>query len=41
MQEAILEEWEKIDIETINALIDSMPNRIQALLKAKGGPTKY
>ena len=41
LKEAILEEWEEIDIETINLLIDSMPNHIQALLKAKGGSTKY
>ena len=41
LKQAILEEWEKIDIQTINKLIDSMPNCIQALLKAKGGPTKY
>lgn len=41
LQQVVLEEWEKIDIQTINNLIDSMPNRVQALLKAKGGPTKY
>ena len=38
---ALLEEWEKIDISIINSLINSMPNRIQALKEAKGGSTKY
>jgi hypothetical protein len=38
---ALLEEWERIDIEFINRLVESMPERVQALRKAKGGPTKW
>ena len=38
---ALLEEWEKIDIKVINSLIESMPRRVQALIEAKGGATKY
>ena len=41
MKVALLEEWEKIDIKVINSLIESMPRRVQALIEAKGGATKY
>ena len=27
--------------EELKLLIDSMPHRVQAVIKAKGGPTKY
>lgn len=35
------EEWESIPQGTVLNLIDSMPRRIEAVLKAKGGMTKY
>jgi hypothetical protein len=38
---ALQEEWTKIDLDFINNLVDSMPNRVQAVLEAKGGATKY
>jgi transposase len=38
---AIKEEWKKISIETLHSLILSLPNRINAVIKAKGGHTKY
>ena len=34
-------EWEKILAEECQNLIESMPRRLQAVLKAKGGYTKY
>jgi len=34
-------EWNKISREECVTLIDSMPSRIQSVLKAKGGYTKY
>ena len=37
----LLEEWEKIDINLINHLIESMEDRVQVLLKAKEGPMHY
>ena len=37
----IAEEWKKIPPETCQRLIESMPRRIQAVIKAKGGHTKY
>ena len=33
--------WEKISVEECQNLIESMPRRIQAVLKAKGGYIKY
>ena len=35
------EEWEKIEPSVCQNLIESMPRRIEAVLKAKGGYTKY
>ena len=34
-------EWEKIPKETCIKLIETMPDRVSAVLKAKGGYTKY
>ena len=39
--ERVAEEWNKITPETCQNLIGSMPKRIQAVIKAKGGHTKY
>jgi hypothetical protein len=39
--ERVVEEWEGIPREVVLNLIDSMPRRVAAVLKAKGGPTKY
>ena len=34
-------EWEKIEVGKYRELIESMPRRIQELIKAKGGYTSY
>ena len=39
--ERVEEEWNKIDAEVCQNLIESMPRRVAAVLKAKGGHTKY
>jgi Transposase/DDE superfamily endonuclease len=39
--ERVEEEWNKIDAEVCQNLIESMPRRVAAVLKAKGGYTKY
>ena len=41
LKRAIEEEWYAIPLEYIQSLFDSMPRRIEAVLKAKGGYTKY
>lgn len=39
--EAIQVEWEATPIDFIKTLYDSMPRRIEAIIKARGGVTKY
>ena len=39
--ERAAEEWEKIEPEVCQRLIESMPRRLEAVIKAKGGHTKY
>lgn len=34
-------EWENLNVERLQTLIDSMPDRIEAVIKAKGHSTKY
>src|SRR5882724_10080021 len=37
----VVEEWNKIPPEKCHKLIESMPRRIQAVIRAKGGHTDY
>lgn len=37
----ILAEWEKIPASVCRDLVDTMPKRVRAVIKAKGGHTKY
>lgn len=37
----VMEVWNKIDVKKCENLVRSMPRRIRAVLKAKGGPTRY
>jgi hypothetical protein len=39
--EAVKEEWEKLDIEKINSVIMTMPERLAEVRKAKDGPSGY
>jgi transposase len=39
--ERVAEEWNKITPETCQNLIETMPRRVQSVIKAKGGHTKY
>jgi len=34
-------EWNKISPEEFRTLIESMPRRVKAVIKANGGHTKY
>jgi len=38
---ALQEEWKKLDMKVVQALIDSMPRRMQAVIEARGGATGY
>jgi transposase len=39
--DALKEEWNKIDINILNKLVESMPRRVKAVLESKGNPTPY
>ena len=39
--ERVQVEWEKIEPSVCQGLVESMPRRVAAVLKAKGGYTKY
>jgi len=41
LTQALLEEWEKLDLELVNKLCLSMPKRLEAVIAAEGGITKY
>lgn len=41
LEHRVKEVWAKILVSTCQALVESMPRRIEAVLKAKGGNTKY
>ena len=39
--ERVEDEWNEIPAEVCQNLIESMPRRVEGILKAKGGHTKY
>ncbi len=41
LREAIMSIWTEISEECVQHLVESMPRRIKAVLKAKGGTTRY
>ena len=41
LKRVISEEWDKIEPNTFQKLVESMPDRCQAVILAKGGHTKY
>jgi len=41
LQDAILSIWANISKECFQHLVESMPRRVKAVLKAKGGQTQY
>lgn len=41
LKACIYEEWEKLDVSLLDNLVSSMPARCQAVIKARGGNSKY
>jgi hypothetical protein len=41
LEDVFREKWHEIPLETVQNLYESIPRRIAALLKAKGGPIPY
>jgi hypothetical protein len=39
--EVAQEEWDKLDWQAIYDVIENMPRRLNAVIDAKGGQTKY
>ena len=37
----IQEVWKAVPPRTLNKLVESMPNRMEEIIKAEGGPTRY
>jgi hypothetical protein len=41
MKLAAIEEWDTITDAEVALIVDSMPNRCEAVIAANGGPTHY
>lgn len=41
LKDAIKKAWDEYDLDIMNRLVESMPDRIEAVIKAHGGSTKY
>ena len=41
LRAAVLKAWNNFPLESVQRLIESMPRRLEAVIAAKGGPTKY
>lgn len=41
LEHALLEEWETLDMEFVRNLIRSLPQRMRAVIRARGGNTRY
>ena len=41
MKQAVINIWNDFEDHKWDHLVESMPERIQAVIKAKGGPTRY
>ncbi len=41
LQQYIVEEWERITIDEINKLIETMPDRINQVIEREGDVTEY
>jgi len=39
--EKLMQHWLEINLVTLQKLIETMPHRMSAVIKAKGGPRKY
>ena len=41
LRTSLLEEWDRIPADAIRRVVNSMPERLQAVIDAKGGNTRF
>ncbi len=41
LHDVVMEEWKRIPVATCEALVNSVPKRVKAVLENNGGHTKY
>ncbi len=41
LRDVIMEEWKRTQVATCEALVNSMPKRVKAVLENNGGHTEY
>ncbi len=41
LRDVIMEEWKRTPVETSEAMVNSMPKKVKAVLENNGGHTKY
>ena len=41
LADALREDWDAMPVDVINKLLDSMPRRLHALVRARGGHIRY
>ncbi len=41
LRDVVMEKWKRTPVETCEALVNSMPKRVKAVLENNGGHTKY
>ncbi len=41
LRDVVMEEWKRTTVATCEALVNSMPKRVKAVLENNGGHTKY
>ena len=41
LKESLIEVWHGIELPTLKKLVDSVPNRLNEVIRTKGYPTRY
>ena len=41
LQKCLIEVWEEIEVSVLKKLVDSVPNRLNEVIRVKGYPTRY
>ena len=41
LRESLIEIWHEIELQTLEKLVDSVPSRLNVVIRTKGYPTRY